>query len=121
MIGEVNYRGELSVFLSLRDQIGELHEVPALIDTGFTSSLTLPQILIDALSLSSSGEQVVVLGDGTRERLQQYEVTVHWLGSDLVVDALAAEGLPLIGLRLLRGCFLTHHAVDGGTVMLYKP
>ena len=120
-MGEVNYRGEITLTLSLRDHDGDFHDFPVLLDTGFTGYLTLPTVIADALALTPADAQFVTLGDGSEKWLPRYLVTVQWLGQELTAYALTSDGLPLIGLRLIQGCFITHHAVDGGAVMIYKP
>ena len=120
-VGEVNFRGEITFPIVLRSRSGDAYDFPAVLDTGFNGTLTLPQVVIDALALEPEGEGTVTLGDGSERTLPVYMVTVVWFGKDVAVKALLAEGVPLIGQRMTQGCFVTHHAVDGGAVTLYRP
>jgi predicted aspartyl protease len=119
--GEVGFNGDIVFPLIVRDARGGEHTIPAILDTGFQGRLTLPPEIIEALALEPNGEGQVTLGDDTEQRFPLYSVTLLWFGEELTIDALLVAGMPLVGQRLMRGCFVTHHSVDSGAVMLYRP
>jgi clan AA aspartic protease len=80
-----------------------VQEVEAVIDTGYTASLTLPPALINALGLRWRSMDRFALADGSECNLDVYEAKVMWDGKvrQILVDE--ADTDPLIGMRLLRG------------------
>lgn len=49
--GTITARHEMVIKLALRNSAGQEHEVDAVLDTGFTGSLTFPRSLIAAFDL----------------------------------------------------------------------
>jgi len=78
-------------------------EVEAVIDTGYTASLTLPPALIAALGLRWQTVDRVTLADGSESIFDVYEAKVIWDGKvrHILVDE--ADTDPLVRMRLLRG------------------
>lgn len=78
------------------------HEVEAVIDTGYTASLTLPPAVIAALGLRWRSVGRGTLADGSECLFDVYEALVVWDGEErhILVDEAAAD--PLVGMRLLR-------------------
>jgi clan AA aspartic protease len=78
-------------------------EVQAIVDTGFTASLTLPPTLIAALGLQWQTAETFTLADGSTCIFDVYEAKVVWDGKarDMLVDEADAD--PLVGMRLLKG------------------
>ncbi len=64
--------------LRLRGPTGIEKDVDALVDTGFTASLTLPLVLADALELVSESNSDVVLADGSARECDVYAAEVEW-------------------------------------------
>ena len=88
------------------------------VDTGFTDEMTLPPNQIAALGLTWSNFQIIVLADGSRSVIEQYEAVVKWNGSERLVLIGAMDSEPLIGMNLLHGHRLTIDIVHGGAVTI---
>lgn len=116
--GRVNAFCEAVVRLSVRSFSGVDHEVEAVIDTGYNGFLTLPPDLITTLRLPFRRRSSAVLGDGSTILFNVHEATISWESRvrRIPVDAAATD--PLIGMRLLYGCELTVHVLEGGSVSI---
>jgi clan AA aspartic protease len=77
--------------------------VEAVIDTGYTASLTLPPASIRALGLRWRSVDRFQLADGTVVVFDVYEAKVEWDGKlrQILVDEAGSD--PLVGMRLLKG------------------
>lgn len=89
-----------------------------MIDTGFTSHLTLPAEVVENLALERSGFVEVELADGGIADLEVYDAWVLWHGKRHPIPVYASPGSPLIGMALLRGSRLQMDAVPGGEVVI---
>ena len=65
--------------------------VDAVIDTGFTSFLSLPLSVITNLGLPWHYRDVGTLGDGSEVVFEIYKAAVIWDGQTQVVDVAASE------------------------------
>ncbi len=92
--------------------------VDAVIDTGFTSFLSLPLSMITDLGLPWHYRDVGTLGDGSEVVFEIYKATVIWNGQNQIVDVAASEADPLVGMGLLYGFKLQIEAVEGGLVTI---
>jgi len=63
--------------------------VDALIDTGFTSFLSLPRSIIESLGLPWYFSDVGTLGDGSEVIFEVYTAHIIWDGEVQVVDVVA--------------------------------
>jgi predicted aspartyl protease len=61
--GAVNARLEATIRLPVRDAAGQDHEIEAIVDTGFTGSLTLPPVVIAGLGLAWRSRGQAFLAD----------------------------------------------------------
>lgn len=120
ILGEVNFRNEVGLNLSVYDKSGDIHTIPVILDTGFTDYLVLPKMLIDALGIEPKGFRSVTLGDGREVELPRYEMRVEWDNQERMVNVLETDSVPLIGMKMIRGYNVTFQAADGGPVFLYK-
>ena len=93
-------------------------EVDAIIDTGFTGSLTLSESTLTRLGAPHSGVLRATLADGSEAVLDVYRIEIEWTSGRLTVDSLAAEGAPLLGMKALHGHNLNMDVVDGGTATI---
>jgi clan AA aspartic protease len=116
--GIVTPDDEATISLQVQDSQGQLVTVSAVVDTGFNGALTLPASNIRTLALQLHGTRDALLADGSSLRLDVYRGTVIWDGSPRAIQVLAAEGGPLVGMRLMRGCELRIEVLDGGTVTI---
>lgn len=92
--------------------------VDAVIDTGFTSFLSLPPSIITDLGLPWHYRDIGTLGDGSEVVFEIYKAVVIWDGQAQVVDVAASEADPLVGMSLLYGFKVQIEAVEGGTVTI---
>lgn len=92
--------------------------VDAVIDTGFTSFLSLPLSIITDLALPWHYRDVGTLGDGSEVVFEIYKSAVIWDGQNQIVDVAASDADPLVGMGLLYGFKLQIEAVEGGTVTI---
>lgn len=119
--GEMSARRDVTIPVTIRDNRGDAHGITAVVDTGFTGYMTLPLVLIEALSLEMTEAIRITLGDGSERMIPQYAATVVWEGQDRPIEILEAEGLPLVGMGLLYGMVGTFHFSDGGPALLFRP
>lgn len=92
--------------------------VDAVIDTGFTSFLSLPLSIITDLNLPWHYRDVGTLGDGSEVIFEIYKAAVIWDSQNQIVDVAASDADPLVGMGLLYGFKLQIEAVEGGTVTI---
>ncbi|BAU12762.1 hypothetical protein LEP3755_32930 [Leptolyngbya sp. NIES-3755] len=92
--------------------------VDAVIDTGFTSFLSLPLSVIADLGLPWHFRDFGTLGDGNEVVFEVYKGAVIWNGQNQIIDVVASEAEPLVGMSLLYGFKLEIEAVEGGAVTI---
>ena len=92
--------------------------VDAVIDTGFTSFLSLPLSIITDLGLPWHYRDVGILGDGSEVVFEIHKASVIWDGQNQIVDVAASDADPLVGMGLLYGFKLQIEAVEGGLVKI---
>jgi clan AA aspartic protease len=90
----------------------------AVIDTGFTSFLSLPLSVITNLGLPWHYRGVGTLGDGSEVVFEIYKASVIWDGQNQIIDVVASDAEPLVGMGLLYGFKLQIEAVEGGVVTI---
>ena len=90
----------------------------AVVDTGATVHLALPQSVIDELGLQYLGKQRVELANGAEAQFDVYTALVSWRGQGRMAPAFASESEPLVGMAMLWGSRLTVDAWDGGDVIV---
>ena len=103
MITGVVKADEGRIRLKVKGSRGREREIEAVIDTGYTASLTLPPAVIAALGLRWRSVDRGTLADGSVCLFDVYEAKVAWDGKlrHILVDEADAD--PLVGMRLLRG------------------
>ena len=111
---------EARIRLQIRGSKGRRKEIEAVIDTGYTASLTLPPSLIASLGLRWKTFGRGVLGDGSECLFDVYVAKVIWDGKErrLLVDE--ADTDPLVGMALLFGYELKMDVSDGGTLTIKR-
>src|SRR5436190_10401372 len=118
MQGVVNPRLEATLRVQVFGPSGQMMEVVAVIDTGYSGAFSLPTAVIRALALSPLASRVVRLADRSRRVLHTYEADVLWDGQTRTLRVLQVEGDPLIGTALLKDYTLEAKFVDSGTVIV---
>jgi clan AA aspartic protease len=91
-------------------------DVDALVDSGFTASLSLPAAVVVALGLDRVSRSGAILADGSIRQLDIYSAEVAWEKQwrSVLVSAVGAE--VLLGMRLLANHELRVAVVPGGVV-----
>jgi clan AA aspartic protease len=114
--GSVNARLEGLIRLRVRGPGGPELDVDAIVDSGFTSSLTLPQSALASLGLAPQSGGSIMLGDGSIRSFDVYAAEVEWDGAwrPVLVSGIGSE--ILVGMRLLAGHELRMAVVPGGAV-----
>jgi clan AA aspartic protease len=114
--GVVNARREGIVQLRVRGPAETELVVEAIVDSGYTSSLTLPAATITALGLHRQSGGTATLADGSVRRFDVYAAEIEWDGAwrNVLVSAVGNE--PLLGMRLMAGHKLTIEVVPRGVV-----
>jgi clan AA aspartic protease len=116
MRGVVNARHEAVVRLRVRGPGGVESDVDAIVDSGFTASLTLPVTSVTALGLVRQSGGTAVLADGSVRQFDICAAEVAWDGTWRAVLVSAVGNEPLLGMRLLTGHKLVIEVVSGGLV-----
>jgi clan AA aspartic protease len=118
MFGMVNDNCEAIIKIAVGRVDSPKIMLDAVIDTGFTSFLSLPTSIIESLELPWSCRDVGTLGDGSEVVFEMYTASVIWDGQIQIVDVAASEAEPLVGMNLLYGYDLRIQAIEGGTVSI---
>ncbi len=120
MITGVVKADEGRIRLQVNGPRGRQREIEAVIDTGYTASLTLPPALVAALGLRWRSVDRGTLADGSECLFDVYEAKVVWDGKirDILVDEADAD--PLVGMRLLNGHELKMQIRTGGKVTIKR-
>ena len=114
--GVVNARLEAVVRIRVRGPSAVELDVDAIVDSGFSASLTLSSAAVTALSLIRQSGGGAVLADGSVRKFDIYDAEVEWDGiwRPVLVSLIGDEAL--IGMRLLAGRDLRIAVVQGGSV-----
>jgi clan AA aspartic protease len=114
--GVVNARLEAIVSIRVRGPGGTEWDVEAVVDSGFTASLTLPATVIATLGLARQSGGGAVLADGSVRQFDIYAAEVAWGGGWRPVLVSGVGDEVLIGMRLLAGHELRIAVAPGGAV-----
>jgi clan AA aspartic protease len=118
MLGVVSNNCEATIKVAVgRTDLPKI-TVDAIIDTGFTSFLSLPLSIITDLGLPWHYRDVGTLGNGSAVVFEIYKAAVIWDGQNQIIDVAASDTDPLVGMGLLYGFKLQIEAVEGGTVTI---
>jgi clan AA aspartic protease len=118
MFGAVNDNCEAIIKVAVGRVDSPKIAVDALIDTGFTSFLSLPLSIITELDLTWHYRDVGTLGDGSEIVFELYKASVIWDGQNKLIDVVASDADPLVGMGLLYGFKLQVEAVEGCRVTI---
>ena len=92
--------------------------VEFVIDTGFTSYLTLPLADVTALGLALSDVIEADLADGSKISVSVYDAVIFWHGEELELEVIAMGERPLLGLASLRDNDVNIEFVENGAVTI---
>ena len=83
-------------------------EVDAIIDTGFSAELVLPQNIIEELNLKLIGELDYTLADGDDVTTKEYFGKMLWFNNEKEISIISTKSpFALIGMELLHNVKLT--------------
>ena len=116
--GVVNLRHEAIVRLRVRGPSGVESDVDGIVDSGFSSALTLPSATVSALGLVRELHSSAFLADGSVRDFDVCAAEVSWDGNwrPILVSAIGDESL--IGMRLLAGHELRIEVIPNGVVAI---
>ena len=114
--GIVNANAEAIVRLRLRGPGGVESDVDAMVDSGFTAYLTLPETVVSALGLVRENGGSAILGDGAASQFDVCTAEVDWGGTWRAVLVYVLGNEPLLGMRSMAGQKLVIDVVAGGLV-----
>jgi clan AA aspartic protease len=116
--GTVNARHEIVIKLPVLNSAALEHEIDAILDTGFTGSLTLPPSLIASLGLPWRSRSSAILANGKVQQFDIYAATVIWDGVPRQILIQAIDNEPLLGMVLLVGFDLRARVRFGGSAQI---
>ena len=93
-------------------------EEEAMVDTGFTGWLALPDDSIARLGLTHYGQRPAHQAAGESRMFDVYSALVLWHGRPYPVVVHGTRGVPLVGMALLNGNRLTVDSWEGGDVII---
>ena len=117
MQGYVNKNCEATILVVVRSN-AKLKSISAVIDTGFTGFLSLPNDIITELGLPWSYRDRGTLGDGSEVLFDIYDAVAIWDGKAREIEVNSAETDPLIGMSMLHGYRLQVDTIEGGLVII---
>ena len=120
IVGAMNAQREAIVRLVVVGPGGQERQIEAVLDTGYTGSLTLPSAVVSDLHLPFRGRGSALLGDGSESEFDIHEATVAWAGERGLAAVDVAETDPLLGVGLLLGRELTVQVIAGGAIALRR-
>jgi clan AA aspartic protease len=120
MEGEVNPFLELITPIQLVTESGGIVDLDAVIDTGFSEYLLLPNSIINACGFYYFDAMHFTLANGDEVLISVHVGSIRWFGQTCKVYVLNAETEPLIGMKQLKGCRVSFEVIDGGPVTIGK-
>jgi clan AA aspartic protease len=112
--------GEARIHLKVKGSRGREQEIEAVIDTGYTASLTLPPALVAALGLPWHGVSSAFLADGSECPFDVYVGKVMWDGKERQVFVDELDTTPLVGMALLNGYELKMQVRSRGKITIKR-
>ena len=116
--GAVNDAYEAVVVLSLQGPAGQVQDIEAVIDTGYSGFLTLPTVLVMELGLPFAYIGRALLANDDEVTFDVHDVTVLWDGQPRHIRADATGSTPLVGMLLLDKHNLNIEVERGGRVVI---
>jgi clan AA aspartic protease len=117
MRGSVTDSLEAALTISLRHSHKEM-TCTAILDTGITGFLTLPEDMIQTLGLDWLGREEAMLADGRTESFDVYRIAILWENAWRTVEVQAANVSPLLGMSLLEGHEIILKVIKNGELRI---
>lgn len=105
---------EAIISLQLIGRQGQAEVIHAVVDTGFTSDLTLPPSAIRDLNYVQFGTFEITLADGSTVEALVFEGLIEWFGNKRSILVLQTDSDALLGMNLMQDCRLTMDIVPDG-------
>jgi len=118
MISGTVRSNEAWVRITLIGRRKERRSVEAIVDTGYTSFLSLEPSVVADLGLIWETTGRAILADGSECEYDVYSGEVEWDGAVRRISIDAADAEPLVGMSLLDGFELSVQVRDGGAVTI---
>lgn len=116
--GVVNAAYEAVVSLSLQGPAGQVRDIEAVVDTGYSGYLTLPTNVVTELDLPFAHIGRAFLANDDEVSFDVHDVTVLWDDQPRPIKADATGSTPLVGMLLLDGHDLSIEVERGGLVVI---
>ena len=121
MTGAVTALREARIRLRVRSPGAKLIvDVDALVDTGYSGALTLPDAMVNSLGLIRQSGGQARLADGSVRTFHVCPAELEWDGLWRPVTVSAVGNDVLLGMRLLTGHSLQVEVVPGGSVEIER-
>jgi clan AA aspartic protease len=120
MITGVVKADEARIRLTVKGLRGRQQENEAVIDTGYTASLTLPPAVVAVLGLRWQSVDRFTLADGSECLFDVYKARVVWDGKVRTILVNEGDADPLVGMRLLKGHELKMQVRSSGRVTIKR-
>jgi clan AA aspartic protease len=120
MLEGIVQSGEARVKITVREVRGRRRQLDAIIDTGYTSYLTLAPDVIEALALRWHSVGSGILADGRKCLFDVFEATVLWDGKARRILVDEADADPLLGMAMLDGHELNMQVQEGGKITIQR-
>ena len=104
------------VQVELRGRDGRSVFVDAVLDTGFTGTISIPIGVIRELGIVRRRRETFVLADGSTSESSVYDGSVRFAGSWFETDIFSTHYIPTVGMRLLYGANISFDAVPDGDI-----
>ena len=116
--GTFNARYEIVIKVPVRNAAGQEQEIEAVLDSGFTGSVTLPPSSIANLGLPWRSRSSAILANGSVVHFDIHVATIVWDGLSRTILIQAVDNVPLLGMALLVGYDLRARVTVGGMVQV---
>ena len=116
--GRISASLEASIPLLVSGPDGQSLQVDAIVDTGFSGSLTLPLSVIESIGLTWLCRQQGMLADGRIHPFDVYTANIVWDNSERTIEVEAADVDPLLGMSLLAGYRVTMEVRASGNMTI---
>lgn len=116
--GVVNAAYEAVVSLSLQGPAGQVRDIEAVVDTGYTGYLTLPANVVTELELPFAHIGRAFLANDDEVSFDVHDVAILWDGQQRPIKADATGSTPLVGMLLLDRYDLNIEVQRGGRVVI---